>query len=662
MIMYKKQTLIIAIFLSITILFLAVSPASANEPDLAEVGQFLDQQLRAQVEELNLPNAAVAVVVNGEIVYMQGYGYADIEASLPVEPDKTLFRVGSVAKLITWTAVMQLVEQGKLDLNADVNDYLDFQIPARLVGRSGTPEPVTLTHLLTHTPGFESYPDLIFRLSADHLLPLNEYVRLHLPARVFPPGQVPAYSNYGAALAGYIVERVSGQPFAQYVEQNIFAPLAMEHSTFRQPLPAGMDANLARSYRFVDGAFLEGGFEYMQEPEGSLSSTAADMAKFMIAHLGDGRYTGSQILSPETLRLMHSSQPSRHSELGGMTLGFMQGSFNGQPVLFHGGSTTVYDSGLYLLPQENVGLFVVYSGASHLAHTSLFQSFLDRYYPTSNRPDPAPPPGMLERSRRLAGEYHQNTRSFTTSESITSLVLGVINVAADEDGYLLVTHVGETNRFVEVEPGVYRSLREGRTPDYFGPFQTLVFETGPLGRTMLTSDGPMSYSRAPWYGSSMFTLPALILILLFMLVSLVTWSLGLAVGLFRGRRRTASPAPNGLEISDRASAARWKALARITSAAFALFAVLYLFGVVVSGLAEDPVYLLPPAAMGLTPTWVPLLDLLLWPLVILGLATALLTLVVWRNGFWRLPGRIHYTLFSGAALLLLWIFYYWKVF
>jgi CubicO group peptidase (beta-lactamase class C family) len=154
--MYKKQALVIAIFLSITILFLAVSPASANEPDLAEVGQFLDQQLRAQVEELNLANAAVAVVVNGEIVFMQGYGYADIEASLPVEPDKTLFRVGSVAKLITWTAVMQLVEQGQLDLNADVNDYLDFQIPARLVGRSGTPDPVTLTHLLTHTPGFES--------------------------------------------------------------------------------------------------------------------------------------------------------------------------------------------------------------------------------------------------------------------------------------------------------------------------------------------------------------------------------------------------------------------------------------------------------------------------------------------------------------------------
>jgi CubicO group peptidase (beta-lactamase class C family) len=646
---YRKRSLLISVFLAVTLLFLTASPVEANTPRLPDVEQFMDERIQLQIEALHIPNAAIAVVADGEVVFLKGYGYADLEERLPVNAENTLFRIGSTAKLVTWTAVMQLVEQGQLDLHADVNDYLDFQIPSRLIDARGNtePAPVTLAHLMTHSAGFEAYPDQIFRLSSGQLLPLDEYVRAHLPARVFPPGEVSAYSNYGTALAGYIVQRVSGQPFAEYVEQHIFAPLNMDHSTFRQPAPGELSANRARPYRFVEGVYLPGEFEYMQEPEGSMSSTAADMANFMIAHLQGGSFNGGRILQEETVRQMHSRQPSRHPQLGGMTLGFMEGAFNEQRILFHGGSTMVFDSGLYLLPEENIGLFIVYSGASHLAHTALFQSFLDRYYPSASAPAPEPAEGMLERSRQFTGEYHQNTRSFTTAESFTSLMLGVIQIEVDEDGYLLVTHVNETNRFVEIEPGVYQNLREGRTQDYFGPFRTLVFETDPLGRTMLVSDGPMTYSRAPWYGTS--TLPALILILLLMLVSLIVWGIGFVAGLFKGRKLGGRQA-----LSKAAVSARW------VGATFAILTLAYLLGLVSTG-APHPVYLLPAPAFGVLPAWDTLLDTLPWLLVFVGAVVVVFNVLAWFKGYWRLGARIHYTFFTAAALLLIWIFSYWNV-
>jgi CubicO group peptidase (beta-lactamase class C family) len=645
--MYDRKLYLLIPFIFVTLVaFLTAVPVMASDQDLVEASARMEDLFHAQVEDLHIPNAVMVIVADGDVIFQTGYGSLDLEGKRAVDPATSLFRVGSVGKLFTWTAVMQLVEQGRLDLHADVNDYLDFQIPSRLLGSRQAPEPITLAHLMTHTAGFEAYYDAIFRLSPESLLPLDEYVRAYLPVRVFPPGEVAAYSNYSASLAVYIVQRVSGQRFADYVEQHIFAPLQMQRSTFRQPLPNELSADLARAYRFVDGGYLPAEFEYMQEPEGSLSSSAADMAKFMIANLQGGSFNEGRILQADTLRQMHSAQPKRHAELGGMALGFMEGTFNGQHVLFHAGSTSVYDSGLYLLPDAGLGIFITYSGASHLVHSALFQEFMDLLYPTTNSPDTTFTPGMLERSRRYAGEYHQNTRSFTTSESITSLLLGVVNVRVDEDGYLLVTHLGETDRFVELEAGVYRSLRQGRSQDYFGPFRTIVFDMDPFGRTLLVSDGPMTYSRAPWYGSSLFTIPSLLLILLLMLASLLVWGLGWLAGLLRRRNSSATALP---------LAARW------VGAAFALLALIYLVGSLASS-PTDPVYNLPLAAFGVLPAWVALLDILPWMLAFLGPLALIFTFLAWKRGFWRLPGRVHYTLFTSAALLLLWIFYYWNIY
>jgi CubicO group peptidase (beta-lactamase class C family) len=594
-----------------------------------------------------IPNAAVSVVRDGEVVLVKGYGFASQDDELPVDGADTLFRVGSVAKLFTWTAVMQLVEQGKLDLDTDVNSYLDFAIPDRIITdpQADVP-PVTLRHLLTHTAGFEAYPDAIFRISEDQLLPLSEYIRVYQPERVYPPGTVMAYSNYGAALAGYIVERVSGQPFAAYVEQNILTPIQMDRSTFRQPLPSHLTPGMVGAYRYVDGEYLAADFEYMQEPEGSMSATALDMAKFMLAHLEDGAAGEGRILQESTLRQMHAKQYSHHPQLGGMTLGFMEGQFNGQQVLFHGGSTMLFDSGLYLLPEHNTGIFVVYSGGSHLLHTALFQAFLDRYYPFSGAQEYAPHDGMFERSRQYVGEYQQNSRSFTTEESFTALLLGVVQVNVNDDGYLLVTVNGETNRFVEMEPGLYHNLREGRTQDYFGPLRTLVFETGPFGRTMLASDGPMTYSKAPWYATSAFTILALVGTLLLLLVSLVFWFARWLLGAVR--RRTGG----GSNIISRA--------ARLAVVIFATLFLLLLVSVVLTG-DNHPIYNLPPSAFGVFPAWDPLLGMIPVLMTISGAVILAFCVFVWWKKIWKLPARIHYTILTGASLLVLWVFYYWNL-
>ncbi|CAH8245849.1 beta-lactamase family protein [Paenibacillus melissococcoides] len=644
----KRRGMVLMLLCALLGSVLMAFPSSAGAKSAAypDLEAFVDEVVKAQMEKYDMTNAAVGVVEGGEVRLAKGYGYADREKRVQADAERTLFRIGSTSKLLTWTAVMQLVEQGKLDLNADINRYLDVKIPPQLIHSPDQAEPITLTHLMTHTPGFEDSVDSIFRLSADEMLPLQEYIRAHLPARVFPPGKVSAYSNYGAALAGYIVERVSGQPFAEYVEQHIFAPLGMGRSSFLQPLPEALAQNLAKAYHAVDGGYAAGKFEYLLPgPAGSMSSTASDMARFMLAHLQGGRAGERRILQKDTVERMHRQQFTQHPKLGGMTFGFMEGMLNGQRILFQNGNTMLFDTGLYLLPEQGAGIFVSYTGGSYLAHNELFQAFMDRYYPS---PRPALEPtlaGSVERGHAYVGEYHQNRRNFTTGESMVSLMMGTIAVDMEEDGHLLVTHGGETNRFVEVEPGIYHNLREGRTQDYFGEFRTIIFDRDPYGNIMLMSDGPMTYSQAPWYGTSSFTMMALLFAVLMVAGSSLYWLIGAIVRQIR-RRSERHPAI--------VSAARW------TAVAYGLLTVLAVAGMASAGKA-DPVYGLPATSYMEPPAWQIWIDRI--PIVLAGLGALIVlhTLLLWWKRYGRFGARIHYTLFALAAAGMLELFYYWNI-
>ncbi|MDZ4133240.1 MAG: serine hydrolase domain-containing protein, partial [Dethiobacteria bacterium] len=518
----------------------AAYASPADNPDDLEA--FLDGFINNQMEEQNIVGVTLSLVQDGEIIVLKGYGYANLEQRLAVNPLKTTFRPGSVSKLFTWTAVMQLVEQGKLDLDADLNSYLDFEIPGYLygAGRTAKLEPVTLRHLFTHTPGFEDQGSGLFVLAAEEMATLEDYLKNNIPARVFPPGEVMAYSNYGAALAGYIVELVSGLPFAEYVERNIYAPLGMQNSTFLQPLPDQMAPNMAEAYKFFNGQYYQGSFEYISAlPAGSMSSTAEDMAKFMIAHLQDGRFGDVRILEEVTAREMHRQQFTHHPAQDGMTLGFIEQTINGRRLINHGGNTFLFATGFWLLLEENVGLFISYNGGTGIEREALIKAFMDRYYPSQDAlAELVPSPDSLVRTAALTGEYQPNRGNFTTVEKLFG-ILSSARVNVSPEGYLITSLVGSPQQFAEVEPGVYQS----RYPAKNEMIKTIVFVPNHEGTMMLCAEGPaLTMTKAPWYGSS--TLVGLLVgsSLLLLLTAALGWAYAAIGRLVRREKSGASKA------------------------------------------------------------------------------------------------------------------------
>jgi len=415
-------------------------------------GFFPDALTRADIA-----GAVVVVVKDGRIVLEKGYGYADVAARKPVDPKKTLFRPGSVSKLFVWTAVMQLVEQHKLDLDRDVNDYLDFRIPAAFG------KPVTLRQLMTHTAGFEEHLKSIMVYDPRRQQSLRDMLVGRTPRRIFPPGAISAYSNYGACLAAYIVQRVSGENFNDYVAQHIFAPLRMSRTTYVQPLPNRLSPDLSQSYNLASDPPRPSEL-YNLGPSGGAYATGEDMAHFMIAHLSGGSYEGASILRRETASLMHQTAFQPAPPLPGMALGFYHEDRNGLNIVGHGGDTIYFHSDLHLILDQNVGLFVSLNSAGNDPSLTeslrpfLLDRFLARYFPS-----PSPLPKIALRSapsdaKAVAGFYEVSRRSDSNFLSVARFLLPVI-VVANEDGSLefpTFAAVGVTGRWTEIAPFVWR--------------------------------------------------------------------------------------------------------------------------------------------------------------------------------------------------------------
>jgi CubicO group peptidase (beta-lactamase class C family) len=425
--------------------------------DPAELEIFIDGAMAALMKSHRVPGAVISVVKDGEVFFAKGYGYADVDRRVPVDAERTMFRIASVSKLFAWTALMQLAERGDVDLEEDVNAYLDFAIPASF------PEPVTSKHLLTHTAGFEERYRGLYAEGVEDLGPLGDILANNIPARVAPPGQQASYSNYGAALAGYIVERVSGVPFVRYVEENIYAPLGMAHSTFRQPVPARMEPDLATGYAYRKGAFQAREFEY--DPgiaDGAMSTSAIDMAHFMIAHLQSGRYGERRILREETAEEMHRRIFTHDPRIPGMAHGFYEIDLNGQRGIGHNGSLFYFHTDLLLLPEHDLGLFVSFNSDSGSgARDQIVPLFLDRYYPATQAAPPEPAADFASRASRFAGYYRTNRHPFETMEKPTLLAFGDVKISAEDSGGLALDFMGQQARIVEIEPLLFRVVSGG---------------------------------------------------------------------------------------------------------------------------------------------------------------------------------------------------------
>ena len=496
------------------------TPLGGHQLVAGDVGVWLDGMFSPAMQQDGITSAVVVVVKDGKPLLAKGYGYADPALQKPVDPATTLFRVGSLSKLFTWTAVMQLVEQGKLDLDADVNGYLDFAIPPR----GG--KPITLRELMTHTAGFDAvtkHLSISEPEAASNEAWFETWVKQSLPPRVYAPGDVAAYSDYGAALAGYIVQRVSGQPFDAYIEQHILQPLGMQHASFRQPLPDPLAADLVRA---DDGSPLP--FDILTPvPAAGLTISGEDMARFMIAHLQNGRYGDAQLLRAETAQQMHELRYYSARSLLPIALGFYHLDRNGQDIIGHTGALPLFQSELALFPQAGVGLFVVIHGADDGGlRQQLLDSFADRYFPAL--PQVAEPTltSAREHGAALVGHYLSSRNARSNFLSILNLFQqSKIDMLADgtliTPGFRDLT--GEPRHWREVKPFVWLD-------DASGEHLGVLFEKGVLRWVSIDELAPITvFMPVSFWQSTAWNLSLLGAALLVFLFMAIAWPVAILV-------------------------------------------------------------------------------------------------------------------------------------
>lgn len=609
----------------------AAEPIGAARPNIENHGAFegfVDGLVAGYMERDHLAGVTLSIVRDGEVLLAKGYGISGRDPERGVDPARTLFRVGSISKTFTWTAIMQLAEAGKLGLDDPVNDHLP---DALKVPDQGFGEPIRIRHLMTHTPGFEDTAlGHLFAETADDVVPLASYLEHFRPGRVRPAGRITSYSNYGAGLAGAVVAHVSGETFEDYIDAHVLEPLGMTRTTFREPLGGAGDgalpdpmtdelaADLSAGFAWKSGDWEAGDFEFITQlgPAGAASATAADMARYMLAHLGNGELDGNRILGEGTARDMHQRLFANAGGVSGLAHGFMEYALpGGYPGYGHGGATLYFMSNMVIVPDLGLGIFVsTNTGTGRRFVVSFVNEFVKRFFTDGAAGGPKPPDDFARRGKRFEGTYLSNRRAYTLLEKITQMPQGFATVSVTDDGYLLVSSGGETRRYVEIAPLTFREVG--------GP-STIAFradEDGDISR-LLTSSGVTAGERVGFFAGPMWF--GLILVL-----AAVT-AIGCGVGwwLRRGRK------PGESEHE------RWSG--HLLPGLGVLWIVfLALFGGAVAQMAamgNEALYGYPSALLIMS-LWIAMLGAL-------GTAAALASLwPVWRDGHWPLWRRIRHSI------------------
>jgi CubicO group peptidase (beta-lactamase class C family) len=598
--------------------------AEASPLDPVELEAFIDGMMRVQLRHLKNVGATISVVQGGEVILAKGYGFADLEGGVEVDPVRTLFRIGSVTKLFVWTSVMQLVESGQLDLDADINEYLEtFEIPAVW------DEPVTMAHLMTHTPGFEDRVVGLFARDASRMQPIEEVLAGQTPERVRPPGDHPSYSNHGTAMAARIVENITGQDFQDYVQENILDPLGMANTTLAQPLPEHLAEQMSKGYERAGDHYEEQDFEFVPlYPAGSVSSSATDMARLMIAFLQKGQLGGNRILSEETAMRMRSAIFEVAPGVNTSPHGFMDMSTRGVRIIGHGGDTLWFHTLFSLYPERDLGLFVSYNTDTGGGGRGILEAaFLDRYFAEPER-SAAPSADFSERADLFAGEYRGNRFPHTTLAKLGAAA-EAFKVTANEEGELLAMG----NRWVETSPGIFTS-RSGEA--------TLVFVEGEDGRMShfyMAQFPIMTFGRVPASEARGIHLPLLVLSLVMFVFTVVAWPLGWAI------RKWFRVGSGGERLSSRARLMLWATTAL-------MLALLIGLGSVLSDVEDIVMGDLGSVKM-----------ILLLPLIaLLPAAGSIVAMIgMWRASEGTTTGRVLYSLTVVLVLTFYWQMSVWNV-
>ena len=467
------------------LLALAQTTSPLIGPDAAP---FTDGVLDIQLKRSDAAGAVVLVMENGRAAISRGYGWADVKRRRAVVPETTLFRVGEISQIVTAIAVMQLVEQDKLSLDRDVDDYLDFRLPPSFAA------PITLRDLLTHSSGLIAKNPV--ERQSQSSLPLRQYLLADRPARFYPPGAVHAYCSYGIALAGYIVQRVSGQPFAQYTEEHIFRPLRMDHSTFAQPLSAALAGDLSNGYLISAEPPLS--FEELNAaPADGMFATAADMGRLGRALLNGGELDGARVLQSSSVAQIMARQAAASAALPAMGLGLYQIWFNGLHFCGQTGDTTAFHSVFQIEPERKMIVFVSYNSrgkGEHLvrfARGELIHGILDRYVPY--HPKVSPIASAAEDGEAIVGTW----QATTVGRRSLSWFSGQLHASVDRaDRSLLIDRFvsdrGQVKHWQEIAPDLWQQYPQDRIFAVRNAKGTVV-------RLVLAATPDVELVRVPWF-------------------------------------------------------------------------------------------------------------------------------------------------------------------
>lgn len=603
--------------------------SSAQQADsLKNIEAFADGVFETVMAEKHIAGATFALVRPGQPMIKKGYGFARVDEGISVNPEETLFRIGSISKLFVWFGVMQMFEQGKLELDRDVNEYLvDFKIPDEY------DRPVTLRSLMTHTAGFEDKLYKLFVRDPEEMQPLAQVLEEQMPRRVRPPLAQASYSNHGAGIAQYLVELASGMPFVEYAEQNIFDPLGMQNTTIRQPLPARFTATISGGYAFKDGRFVEKPFELIPlQSVGGASTTAHDMGLFMEALLHNTCLNGQCLLDSASWELMRKPAFSHHPDVNPAPLGIMNISGNGRTIFGHGGNTFLFHSMLAIFPDEQTGIFYSFNSEGGAAPSStVLQHLIDYLFP-DERPLAATVTLGDEALEDFAGTYRMNRYSHSGFFKVLSL-MSMATITA-EDGKLKINAMGETNWALPVDSLKFRDERSN---------EIIVFSRDEKGRIKSLFMGQKAFfalekNRGLW-NPGLHTI-LLVLLLLVMGYILIIWPWMYFV---RRKYVRADRAPETLPLLS-------KVIAWATAACYAIFFIALAAG-------------LPPGndiVFGITPA---IRFGLFFPL----LAIVFTLLMVWQSirlvdeNKTRIRSRMFYWFSTLIFIVAIWQFAFWNL-
>jgi len=622
--------------------------------DPAEMEAFIDDYLAEQMKAHHIPGVVITFVRDGEVFFSKGYGYADLENQTPMDVNETLLTTASLGKAFSAVGVLQQYERGAIDLHEDIRPYItDFQL------QTDFDEALTFDNLLTHTDGFEAR--MIGAAAQDQkgLIPLGELIDTYTPTQLYPPGQYMTYGDFAASLSGYLTQEISGLPFETYMESNILSPLGMTDSTFDQRLSDEMLARLATGYDYAEGEYHAAPVFYIRSaPAGGLRTTASDMNAFILMLLNGGKYQGTRILDEATTQLMHTQQFAPDPKMAGITYGLFEHFENDQRILLRDGDGVGTRSRMVLLPEQDMGFFISYNSGDSNLRLDIVSAILERYYPDGDITAPQPVDDYQARTKLFTGTYRPLNADVTSFGKSMFFFSQLVEITSTDEGYLSIVAAGMggeqssvmggfegISQWVEVEP-LYFEQVGGK-----GQLSFVQDESGEITQMISGQGYHSAFAKLPWHESQSFQMILIQLVVLLLVSAVIStfvnWPLGT---LIRKLRKKSSDEP----IVWGAIAARlWSGIVAGMLGLFVIRAIGVLFAI--GGIAGMPNFV-----WGITEDMINSLNSIYLP-TFMAFALPIFTILAWRNNWWKMSMRVHYTLITLAVLVGIWWVNYWNL-